>query len=411
MTDARPLVIFAAPIFSETALRYIAALRSLADVRVAVIGHEPADRLPADVRAGLAGHWRVDNVLDADQLMRAARSLAGRNGGRVHRLLGVYEQLQEPLATVREALGIEGMRLEAARNFRDKSRMKAVLRSAGVPCARFALCTSRDQGLRFAAEVGHSVVFKPPAGAGAISTFRVDGEAEVAKALDATPPGPNRPVLLEEHIRGEEHSLETVSIDGRPVWHSLTHYLPTPLEVLDNPWIQWCIVLPREIDAPHYDDIRAEAVRALDALGMVTGLTHMEWFRRPDGTVAISEVAARPPGAQIMTVVSRAHDIDFHGAWARLMVRGAFDPPERRWAVGAAFLRGQGRGVVKTIHGLENAGREVGSLVVDARLPAVGASPTGSYEGEGYVILRHAETEVVVEALRKLVSAVRVELG
>ena len=39
------------------------------------------------------------------------------------------------------------------------------------------------------------------------------------------------------------------------MWHSLTHYYPTPLEVLRNPWIQWSVVLPREIDDPRYDDI------------------------------------------------------------------------------------------------------------------------------------------------------------
>ena len=37
--------------------------------------------------------------------------------------------------------------------------------------------------------------------------------------------------------------------------------------------------------------------------------------------------------------------------------------------------------------------------------------PTGTYEGEGYVILRHRETERVEEALKRLISLIRVELG
>jgi len=41
------------------------------------------------------------------------------------------------------------------------------------------------------------------------------------------------------------------------VAHSVTRYYPTPLEVMQNPWMQWVIVSPREIDAPEYDDIRA----------------------------------------------------------------------------------------------------------------------------------------------------------
>jgi len=61
------------------------------------------------------------------------------------------------------------------------------------------------------------------------------------------------------------------------------------------------VVLPREVDHPMFDDIRDSATAALQALGQTTGLTHMEWFRRADGSIAISEVASRPPGAQITT--------------------------------------------------------------------------------------------------------------
>src|SRR5205823_2584088 len=54
---------------------------------------------------------------------------------------------------------------------------------------------------------------------------------------------------------------------------------------------------------------------------------------------------------------------------------------------------------------------EVASLVVDSRLPRVGQPSSGSYEGDGYITIRHPETEVVTAALKTLVSTVRVELG
>src|SRR5205823_5977959 len=139
---------------------------------------------------------------------------------------------------------------------RDKAQMKAVLREHGIPCARHRLAASEGEAWAFAAEVGYPLVVKPPAGAGAESTYRADDAEALAGALRAAAPGPDRPALIEEFITGEEHSLETVSLDGRAVWHSLTHYFPTALEVMRNPWIQWCLVLPREVDAPVYDDAR-----------------------------------------------------------------------------------------------------------------------------------------------------------
>ena len=405
-----PFVIFAAPWFTENAVRFIEATAGVPGVRLAVISLEPQELLAPRLRERLAAHWRVEDIFDPEQLAYAARRLS-KHRNPIHRFYGSNEQLQVPLAEARELLGVEGMSAEATRNFRDKSRMKNVLREAGVPCARHRLISSDAEGWGFVEEVGFPVVVKPPAGAGAEGTSRADGAEAFAEALQVSAPSPERPVLVEEFVTGDEHSLETISVGGRAVWHSLTHYYPTPLEVVRNPWIQWRILLPREVDDPRYDDIRAAGERALEALGMETGLTHLEWFRRADGSVAISEVGARPPGAQITTLVSRANDFDFLHAWARVMVYGEFAPPERRFAAGAAFLRGQGTGRVRAVHGLEQAERELGDLVTDVKLPQVGQEQSPSYEGEGYVILRHPETEVVREALLRLVNIVRVELG
>ena len=404
-----PVVVFAAPILSENAARMIAAIAGLPEVRTGVISQAPLEDLPPPVRAQVS-HWRVVDVLDVAQLKEAVRQLGARVGS-VDRLVAAYEQLQVPIAEVREQRGIAGLPAEAARNFRDKARMKSLLRDAGLPCARHRLAASPEQAAHAARELGFPIVVKPPAGAGAQATTKVDDVHALRSAVESASSNAERPVLLEEYMSGHEHSFETVSIDGRAVWHSLTHYYPSPLEVLRNPWIQWSLLLPREVEEPQYDDIRNAAFRALQVLGMGTGLTHMEWFRRPDGTIAISEVAARPPGAQIMTVISRAHDFDAVAAWARLMVFDEFAAPPRRYAVGAAYLRGQGSGRVTAVHGLDQVERELGSLVVDFKLPTPGQAPTGSYEGEGFVILRHPETAVVQRALQRLVSLVRVELS
>lgn len=401
-------VVFAAPLLSENAMRMVEAAATLYGVRLGVITRDPADALRH--LQGAVAHWRVADIMNVDQLVWATRELAFRHGP-VERLFGAYEQLQVPLAQAREALGLPGLSVEAATNFRDKARMKTLLRARGVPCARHRLAPSLDDATAFAKASGFPLVVKPPAGAGAQQTYRVENLDQLRRALAAQPPSPANPVLLEEFVRGEEHSFETISVDGKAVWHSLTHYYPTPLQVLENPWIQWCLVLPREVDSSRYDDIRAAARKSLEILGMTTGLTHMEWFRRDDGSIAISEVAARPPGAQITTLVSRAHDIDFVQAWARLMIFKEFEPPQRSYAAGAAFLRGQGQGKVKAVHGWDVVQRELRELITDVKLPELGTASSSSYEGEGFVIVRHPETKVVEEAVMRIVSLMRIELS
>ena len=96
--------------------------------------------------------------------------------------------------------------------------------------------------------------------------------------------------------------------------------------------------------------------------------------------------------------------------WAELVILGTFDPPERRYAAGTAYLRGQGRGRVRAVHGIEELQREIGHLVVEARLPEPGQPASSGYEGEGYVIVRDPDTDVVRDALQRIISLIRVEL-
>jgi biotin carboxylase len=405
-----PFVLYAAPNYTEAAVKFIDKIASLPDIRFGLISQEPASWLKPELQAKLAAFAQVQDAFDGSQLIAAARHLASQHGP-IHRIIGATEQIQIPVAQVREALGIEGMSVETMLNFRDKSRMKNLFHKAKIPCARHQLVANAAEALAFAEKSGFPVIVKPPDGAASQVTFKAGNAEELQAALAQIKPTAEKPALLEEFIQGAEHSFDTFSLNGKRVFYTLTHYYPNPLEVVREPWIQWQVLLPREVEDKQYDDIRKANQKALKTLGMETGLTHLEWFRRPDGSIAISEVAARPPGAQITTLISRANDFDSVTAWARLMIFGEFEIPERKYAVGAAYLRGQGQGRVVAVHGLEEVNQSVGHLITDVRIPQIGQEKGKTYEGEGFIILRHPETEVVREALEKVVSTVRVVLG
>lgn len=403
-------VIFVAPFFLQTTLRFLNGAARLPGVRLSLISQDSADSLPAGLRSLLAGHQQVSDALDGQQLADAARALC-RKLGPAGRMFGPLEQLQVPLAEARDALGIEGLDAECTRNFRDKSRMKDVLNAAGVPCARHLLAENAEQALAFARLAGFPMVAKPPAGAGGKRTFRLDSARDLEQMLRRYPPNAYDPTLLEEFVAGTEHSFDSICIHGKPVWYSISRYMPSPLEVMENPWIQWCVFMPRNVSGEEFAPIREAAFRGLAALGLKTGLSHMEWFQLKNGRIAISEVGARPPGAQITSLLSWAHDLDFYSAWPRLIIFDQFDPPPRKYAVGAAYFRGQGSGRVRAIHGLDEAQKRFGHLVVESRLPRAGQSPSDSYEGEGFVIFRHPDSGVIEEALQKVVQLVKVELA
>ena len=402
-------VMFVAPVLREATLRFLVALAALDGVRLGVVSHDSPGSLPPALRARIAAWARMGEGLGAGAILFGARSLVEQMGP-LDRVLGVLEQLQVTLAAVREELGVPGLGVAAADHFRDKARMKSALRAAGLPCARHCLAASVPDALAFVEEVGLPVVLKPPAGAGAVATVRLETAADVRRVVGQWSPSAANPVLLEEFVQGDERSFEVVCIDGEPVWHSLTLYDPQPLHVLRNPWIQWTVTLPREVEAAQFDDVRRVGFAALKVLGQQTGLSHMEWFRRRDGSIAISEIAARPPGAQIMALMGHSTGVDFFAKWAELMAHGTFSAPPRTHAAGVAFFRAIGDGRVVGIRGLDAAQAAVGHLVVDAKLPRIGQGRSASYEGEGWAVVRAERTETVQQALRTLVGTVRVDV-
>jgi biotin carboxylase len=332
-----------------------------------------------------------------------------RRHGPIHRIVGILEPLMVPLAQAREAFNVPGTRPETADLFRDKSRMKAALRHAGLEVARSKLVGSSNDARAFAEEVGFPMVLKPPAGMGAKSTFRVSTLDALLRAVEGMHASVENPVLAEEMLRGQELSFETLTVGGTPRAHSISQYAPSCLEVLENPWIQWVCFFPRDISGPEYDGARAMGFAAIAALGLDNGVTHMEWFRREDGRLAIGEIAQRPPGANITRMIGLAHDVDAYRAWARAVIDGEVDAPwTRKHAVGCAFLRGMGHGRVAGVSGVAQANEAVGRWVVESKLPSIGAPKSDSYEGDGYVIARGDSDEVVKHALKTIIETVRV---
>ena len=414
-----PHVVFIAPRFLETTNRYVSGFAALDGVQLSIVSTDPETSIPQALRSKIAGHYRVDQCLDPQALTTAVRAI-GRSVGRVDRLAGALEQLQTPMAEVRDTLDIDGIRSDVARNFRDKDRMKDVLRAHGVPVARSALCASAAGLLTFVEQVGFPVILKPRAGVGARATYRITTPADLAAlARQGVVPSQDEPLQAEEFVQAREHTCETVTVRGTPVWRSGTRYYPTPLEVLEAPWMQYCVLLPREdvdTDWTRFHPVNDAALAALFGPAATTAagtaLTHMEWFLRDDGRALVNEVGARPPGVGIMPLMGLAHETDFFNAWTELVAFDRFTPPGRRWSAGQAFFRGHGAGDrIVEVQGVEAAVEAAGDALVEMRTPKVGQARAEGYEGEGWATVRHAKTEGAKQALLAMIERVQVRYG
>ena len=100
-------VVFVAPYALDATSRFVQAVIDVPGARVGLVSSDPVEAFPDGVRSGLAGHWRIDDCLDTEQLTGAVAAL-GEHLGSVDRLLAILENLQVQLGQVRERSGSTG---------------------------------------------------------------------------------------------------------------------------------------------------------------------------------------------------------------------------------------------------------------------------------------------------------------
>jgi hypothetical protein len=332
----------------------------------------------------------VEDVDDVAGLIEAAKSFGG-----VNRIVTAQETLLAVVAEANEALGLEAMTVEVVARVLNKSKLKSMLRRAGVATPRDQIVERVEDVRRFVDEVGFPIVLKPLNGSGALTTFRITTEDQLARILKLI----KLPVIAETYVNGQELCFDTVTIGNEPQCYSVCCYDPPILEALENPAIRWRCVMPRDLSP--YKTFIDQALTAARALQVGNAMTHMEGFidasGEPGGFV---DATLRPAGARIGPMFGFAHDIDPYRLWSRVAVDDAFDGPlERKYAVGTIFLRNPGSGSVEIVDGIETVTAELSGMIVESRWPKIRGAKSATYTGDGFVTVRHADMSVVQNAL------------
>jgi hypothetical protein len=200
-------------------------------------------------------------------------------------------------------------------------------------------------------------------------------------------------------------------VDGRVVHHFVSHYYPNVLEAMRTRWISPFLLTTNRVDAEGYADLGEMGEKVLQALGIGTSATHMEWFYGPKG-LKFSEIGCRPPGVGVWDLYAAANDFDIYLEWGQLIVHG--EPrqrPSRRYAAGMINLRPDRDGRIAGYEGLEKVQRELGEHILDGHFPPVG-SPTqpveAGYMANAWMRMRHPDYDQLRQMLEYVGRTVRV---
>jgi len=385
-------VVFLAPIYPPEMIEYT---RGLAEVGAKVfgVGDTPREALPARVKPYLHDYLQVPRIMAEDDVMD--RVTAWLRGKSIDRVLANWEPLVILAARLRERWGMPGMSVDAVTGFRDKQLMKERVAAAGLRVPRSRRVRTETETRAAAEEFGYPLIVKPIAGAGSADTYKAESVAELDEIL-VKMRGVGE-ASCEEYIEGEEFTFDTVCINGKPAYENVAQYLPKPIEMRSLEWVSPVIITVRDMKLPKIQGGIALGRKVLDALGMGTGFTHMEWFLTPKGEAVFGEIGCRPGGAHIVDQMNYTSDIDLFREWARVSCWGTFEADAtRKYNAGIVFKRAFGQGKITRIEGLSEWLRMCGDAVVEEKLLRPG-TPRRNWKhtllSDGHVLVRHPDWE------------------
>ncbi len=401
-------VILVEPCFPLNQQHFARALHSVG-AQVTGIGERPRSHLGPQLEHWLHAYEQIGSVTDVGALGEAVRRVQAR--GWVDRLEATIEAHVLPVAQVREACHIPGTSVATAFHCRDKPEMKKLLRAAGVPCARSDAAASPARVRELARAFGYPLILKPRAAAGAAGTWKVDDDAALERAMGECGVAHGAEIAVEEFVDGHEGFYDTLTVDGQVRHEFVSHYYPNVLEAMRTRWISPQIVATNRLQAPGYEEVRRLGRKVIEALGIGTSATHMEWFYGSKG-LRFSEIGCRPPGVCHWDVYNDANEFDLYREWAMAIAHGRTETaPSRRYAAGIIALRPDRDGHIAGYEGAEGVWQRYGDNITGHYFPEPG-TPTqpveAGYMANAWLRMRHPDYDTLREIMDDVGRSVQV---
>lgn len=291
---------------------------NLQQLGVTVLGlaDEPYELLRPELKAAMKEYYRVNDMQNYDELLRALGYFTHRYG-KIDRIDSQNEYWLETEAKLRTDFNIPGLKVGDMQRIKRKSVMKQVFAKADIETARGRVVKNFQDAKRLIQEIDYPVVAKPDIGVGAAKTYKIHNETELEQFFA------QKPVvdyILEEFINGTICTFDGITDrSGNPVFYTSHQYSQGIMETVNSDDNIYYYSL-REIPP----DLEDAGRRVLKAFDVRERFFHFEFFRNPQDKIVALEVNMRPPGGMTTDMFNYACDIDIYKEWANIIVHDKF---------------------------------------------------------------------------------------
>lgn len=310
----------------------------------------------------------------------------------------------EAAAGIAEALNLPGNKLEVARLVKDKYRTRVAMEKAGVGLPG-AFLADISQRTHLPDKIAFPVMVKPCDGSGSRGTVKVEALAGLEQALLAAwRASRSGRALIEPYIVGQEYGVELIVVQGEPRVLAIMRKWMTPPPY----YAELGHAMPSGLTTEREAAIARTAIRAVKALGIITGAVNMDVLLTDEGGVHIVDIGARMGGNLIGShLVPLGAGYDEMGNLIRMAVGDAAELPDGGTAKQAVATRilALSSGVVERLPDFKALERELGIQVLHHLTTGGRITPyRTNLDGCGYVLARG---DTMHEAVRKADAALQ----
>ncbi|MER9426802.1 ATP-grasp domain-containing protein [Mesorhizobium sp. M0317] len=323
-----------------------------------VILFQGSDRVSSMIADGIdavqADTSHISAVIDAcEQLCRSFE------------IVGVTTPLERLYATAASAclhLGLPGPRPDQIEHCRNKFVQRERLTMAGIATPAYHLVKDAAAARRWASEIGLPVVVKPVIGTSSTGVklccqlSEVGSHAELLLTGEPEVP-PSPAVLVEEFAKGQQYCVNTIGSEIAGI--SAEEFGDLPHFALRG------FTFPAPLASKDCERLGTAAVASLQALGLGWGPANTEVRITARGPLII-EVNPRISGVPDPEMIRLAHGIDLFTETLKLFLGLQPNLAKRHSrAAAASFLMVEKDGVLRRIHGLQEARAVPGVVEVE----------------------------------------------
>lgn len=311
--------VFVSPHFPKTYWNFCDRLRRNG-VNVLGIGDAPFDEIPNELKDCLTEYYRVDNLGNYDEMVRAVGYFTFHYG-KLDWLESNNEYWLEMDAQLRTDFNITtGAQNDFIQRIKFKSKMKESYRAAGVPVARHHMVCTIDAARNFIKTVGYPVIVKPDNGCGAEATYKLKSDEDLQSFFAKLP---SVPYIMEEYISGTIVSFDGVADSHCVPLFYTSNVFPTPLLDIVSQKGDLAYWTQKSVPAA----LKDVGFRTIKAFGAKSRFFHCEFFQLSEdkpglgkkGDYVALEVNMRPAGGYTPDMINFANSVDCYQIWADMV--------------------------------------------------------------------------------------------